>query len=141
MTSNGLLEFGLILVVAVLPASLPMTLVGALIAARVTARQRHRNPLRYWIVRSCASGFALGALGSVLWFGGINASYMWGAGWDVAPAGMMGPGRREMLAFVSIAAFAGGVAGTLVGGAVGTYCWRVTRQLPPNDEMQLTSPA
>jgi hypothetical protein len=141
VTPDGLLQFGFLLLVAVLPASLPMTLVGGFIAARVTSKQTHPHTLWYWIARGCAVGFGLGALGSILWFGVTDATYIWNATWDGPPPGMMGPGRRETLGFVWFTALVGGLAGTLVGGAVATYCWRATRWLPPNNALQLTKPA
>ena len=141
ISSTGLLEFGFLLVVAVLPASLPMTIVGGGIAARVVARQQHRRPLRFWVPPACAAGFGLAVLGSALWFGGINATYMWNASWTGPPAGMLGPSRREMAAFVLTMGLVGGIVGMLVGGVVGMFCWYTTRELPPNDALQLTSGA
>jgi hypothetical protein len=138
-TKAGFLEFGFLLFVAVLPASLPMTIVGGWLAARLMARQQDRR-LGSWIVRGCAAGFCLGALGSALWFGGINASYMWDASWNDPPAGWVGDGRREMLAFILKMASVGGIAGIPVGCIVAAFCWRITRELPPNDALQLTRP-
>ena len=38
----------------------------------------------------------LAAFGATLWFGGMDAIYLWKASWDAAPAGTIGPtsGRR-----------------------------------------------
>jgi len=130
--------FVFLLIVGVLPASLPMTLVGGYIAARLVRKQQHRHSLGRWIARGCGCGFVFGALGSALWFGGMNGFYIWNAGWDAPSTGMLGPGKREMLEFVSFMASVGGLAGAVVGGAVGTYCWRATRSLPPNPPLNLT---
>lgn len=138
LTWHGLLEFLSFLLVAVLPASFPMTLVGAWLAARAAARQQHRQTLRFWLFRAFGAGAALASLGSLLWFGGINASYMWDASWSGPPPGMLGPGRGEDLAFIAFMSGLGGVAGACVGGVVGLFCWQATRGLPQKDASELT---
>lgn len=138
---QGVLSFGIILVAAVLPASLPMILVGACIAARLVSKQRYPRSIWFWISFSIAAGFLLGALGSGLWFGGGNATDIWNASWNAPPAGKMGiehvggMSRQELLRLVLKMALLGGLSGSFVGGFVGVFCWRSTRKLPPNQPL------
>jgi hypothetical protein len=132
---QGVLSFGIILVAAVLPASLPMTLVGACIATRMVSTQRYSRSIWFWISFGIAAGLLLGALGSALWFGGGNAIDIWNASWNAPPAGQIGISRQELLRLVWEMALLGGLSGALVGGVVGVFCWRSTRKLPPNQPL------
>src|SRR4030095_6097891 len=86
----GFAAFVGLLIVAVLPASLPMTLLGGYIASRLVAKQQFRQSFGLWVTRGAGCGLVLGALGSALWFGS-SAIYLWNAGWNTPPSGMMGP--------------------------------------------------
>jgi hypothetical protein len=140
-TRQGLADFGGLLILAVLPVSVPMLLVGAWKAARVTTRIGTRRPLRFWLVRSSAAGFLLAAVGGLVWYGGMNAVYIWRASWDAAPPGWIGPNRTGMLSFVLAMTCFTGLTGGGVGALVGVFCWYATRRLPPNNALQLTKPA
>jgi hypothetical protein len=140
-TWRAFADFGGLLILAVLPVSLPMLLIGAWRAARVTSREQTRRPLRFWLSRASAAGFLLAAIGGAIWYGGVNAGYIWNASWDAAPPGWIGPDRAGMLSFVLGMACVSGLAGAAVGATVGVFCWHVTRGLPPNKALQLTKPA
>ena len=135
-TWQGLAEFGGLLIIAVFPLSLPMLLVGAWSAARIVSRQSTRRPLRFWLVRSTTAGFLLAALGAVIWYGGMNAAYLWRATWDAAPPGVIGPGRSGTLSFMLFMMSVSGLAGGSVGALVGLFCWYATRRRPPNNALQ-----
>ena len=112
-----------IFVIVVLPASLPMAIVGGVLAALVVRVTRLEWSLWSCAATGAACGAALGALGCVLWFGAIN---------------FPDPGTLQFLLAIGPV---GGIAGTPVGAAVGTYVWWVSRRVPPNKQMQLTRPA
>jgi hypothetical protein len=81
-------------------------------AARALARAR-TLPLISCVAQGAARGFGLGAAGCVVWFGVINVS-----------DGL----SRDLFGFLGAVAFAGGVAGSIVGGLVGSYCWSLPRR-------------
>jgi len=106
---RGLTEVLSIFALVVLPASFPATLVGGYIAVAAAKRQP-TYPLLSWVTRGVVVGSLLGAAGSLLWFTAIN----------------LGDVTAEMVRFLSVVGLVGGAAGALVGGTVGSYCWRLT---------------